>query len=662
MSILKENLGKLAVWMAQKSGITFESMNQHFERVRGGGVSAMNFKNSSDYLNAYELASYLGNLISIVANDISRLEVEVTDSKGKQIKDKRIEDFFSEPAQGLTLYELCQLSILHYILDGNIFWLVRQPTLAEVRNGRFFMYPLIPSLVDVYSISGLFITPGTQTNSMGIGGYRVTSDDGTYEVDTNSIIHTKMIGPKNYLRGMGKVQQNISVLDADRITTIFNNLFFANGASPSAIIQPEKDLSPVTFKQFSTQMRDMYEGQRNIGKMMIMPLAGKVTPGNLSQRDMQFIEQQRFTKENMREVVQVPSIMLTGSDTKYDSSDAQIAAYYKFTLPRYAKGYESALENVFRRFILKRPDIFVSIKFPKHYEIKAAPELFDRGAITGNDYREMLGLSRDESVATLNMYFMKLQLMPISGIVDPKSEEQQQNPKKSIKWTNDQQILIHNRAKSIKERTGKIIEKGVKQFYSGLESRVLAKYKDTGELSTKSFDDPFDLNEEIKRAEKDSVPFFTSAVTISLNDISEMFDITIDSSTKNRDVRLVVESLGKTYATETMNSRYDEIKKIISTTMEENKPHSEIAIKLKEYFSELRGENAWKATRIARTEAFYCWDQAAMLSYKELGVNTLDVVGCLDDHGNCNRRGIPIAEGSSLRFHPNHTGSIVPAR
>ena len=90
-------------------------------------------------------------------------------------------------------------------------------------------------------------------------------------------------------------------------------------------------------------------------------------------------------------------------------------------------------------------------------------------------------------------------------------------------------------------------------------------------------------------------------------------------------------------------------------------PISEISGQLKDYFSQLKGENAWMATRIARTEASYAWDQAAKLGYSEIGVKTCDVIGCEDNTGDCNARGIPISDIDNLDFHPNHRGSVVPS-
>lgn len=65
---------------------------------------------------------------------------------------------------------------------------------------------------------------------------------------------------------------------------------------------------------------------------------------------------------------------------------------------------------------------------------------------------------------------------------------------------------------------------------------------------------------------------------------------------------------------------------------------------------------------IARTETRYIYQDVAEIQYKNLGVKFVDVVGCVDleDYSDCGRRDVPLREVSSLVFHPNHIGHIMP--
>ena len=73
-----------------------------------------------------------------------------------------------------------------------------------------------------------------------------------------------------------------------------------------------------------------------------------------------------------------------------------------------------------------------------------------------------------------------------------------------------------------------------------------------------------------------------------------------------------------------------------------------------------------RAQLIARTETCALQDQAAIAAYKDMGVQTLDVLGCEDFEVmpgqvyGCNSKGIPVAVASGVEFHPNHRGALVP--
>jgi HK97 family phage portal protein len=666
---IKNNIeGKVIDWAYRKSAASFESLSGHFARLRGS-TSATTYTTPIEYLKAYELATLLGTLCDIVASHLASFRWELQDLKGNVIEDKKFIDFMANPCNEMTAKELIEYATLHVILDGNIFWMLRQPTMLEVSRKDYKIMPLNPALVDVYTDHGLCVSAGLDINAACIGRYQVRIDTGSLmNVLPKDIIHVKSMAPHNILRGMGKVQQNTAVLDEDRMTSIFNRMFFSQGARVSLIVTPDKDLSPVTFGEYSKKMRDVYEGAENQGKIFISPFAGSVTPGNLSQNDMQYIEQKQFTVDRICEIIQVPSILLSGSRTSYDSSEGQLKSYYESTLPRYGGYVESALTKI-ACLLLQRGDVFFKLKYPQFYSKETAKDLFDRGVITGNEYRRIFGLVPDESDDRLNERFMTMQYVKMDYILDTgvttepaTTPPTPDKPEKSIKkWSKPLQMSIHYRSKEVKSRIEKNMRRSVKSFYSGMEERVLQKFKNPSALSVKAKQEPFDIEDEIKRAKEAAKPMFTSALSISINEVNSIMGTDVSASTQSRAFNLVVEKLSIRYATETMNSRYDELRKLFDDFNSEGLPVSELAGELTDYFGELKGENAWKATRIARTESSHTWDQASVHAYKDIGVSVVDVIGCEDEEGDCNKQNVPISEADGLTFHPNHTGTITPS-
>ncbi len=92
---------------------------------------------------------------------------------------------------------------------------------------------------------------------------------------------------------------------------------------------------------------------------------------------------------------------------------------------------------------------------------------------------------------------------------------------------------------------------------------------------------------------------------------------------------------------------------------------TELKERVKDLFSTAKDS---QAERIARTEMSAAFDQVAIVNYQEVGIQTVDVIGCEDNDivpgqtFGCNSSNIPIAQAASIEFHPNHTGTIVPSR
>ncbi len=180
--------------------------NRFFSKNTG---DSSNFNNSKDYLNAYQLVSYVGNAVSLVSGDIGSLDWELVDSQGQAATDLTVETLLNEPMKGMTWNQWIARSTQHLLLDGNIFWLLDQTNaLAQVRNNVNELKILNPALVDVHDTQSEEIRSATSKISLGVGFYRVEINEKFIQVQPEDICQTQLPSPHNQLRGMGKVQQN----------------------------------------------------------------------------------------------------------------------------------------------------------------------------------------------------------------------------------------------------------------------------------------------------------------------------------------------------------------------------------------------------------------------------------------------------------------------
>lgn len=379
------------------------------QRSRGASTSEL-YGTPKQFLDAFSLASYAGNIISILADDLSGLDVDFYVAK-KEVENEELDNFL---IGGLSLQAFIQTATQHLLLDGNIFVLKKVENMANIVYGASEFVILNPSDVEIYTKNGVIVTANTNISNAEIGYYRVLSNQ---SISTNyppeQIIHFRAPSPHNTIRGMGKVQQNLTVFEQDRVSAIFNNQFFNQGAKIPYAIQPEETLSTINFNKFTKLIHESLEGASNWMKMFIMPVKGEIKAMQVSHTDMQYLEQRKFTKEDIREIFQVPVIILGGADARFDSAEEQLRAYYLFTLPRYGNGIERVLNAIYTE-AFRNKRLKVKIEYPKVYSSQFATQAFDRGAVTPNELRKVLGFEEIEGTPELEEFYQTTQYFPVN--------------------------------------------------------------------------------------------------------------------------------------------------------------------------------------------------------------------------------------------------------
>lgn len=652
----------------QKTAISMDGLNSHFNRVNGGpnSTSAI-LKNSTDFLNAYQLISYVGKNIHILAGDIAALDYYFEDASDKEVENPKLKMLFDEPNSLQSGYEFRYTLMAHLLLDGNYFILPDTTNMLDISQGKpTAIYILNPALVDIYDTHGQIVTSTTKTNSFKISHYLCTIGMKQYRFDHTDLIHVKLPSPHNSMRGMGIVQINATSMESDKLQTILNNAFLKSGASSNMLVTPAEEMGVAQYKMFKDQFLSEYTGSRNWFKPIFAPYGSKVSEMQIKHTDMQYIEQKAFTREDIDTFFGIPPIV-SGSlgNAKYDTAGEQIKIYNTRVLPRWAEllscGFNVITAPFNQEFELDIPES----SDPKEQNL-IAKDLFDRGSINGNEYRVMIGMDRRDDVDSLEEFFIGVNYIPVSDASMPALPAGKAYDSKAFRQSrqmSSRQRAIHASATRTKKVIQKHIYKSIIKFYAELKRTVLEDLeKNFDQYSKKALsEDMFNAQAVKADAVKSARSFFTSAVALGIKDVNESFNMSIDPTFKNNNVKLTVERLSKRYAEKTIDTRRNELRKIVTDGLSEGESVQTIKASVEDWVDTLvSGQNAWRADRIARTEASYAWDQASKIAYDELNVESFDVVGCEDNETDCNVQNVPMAEWDNLDFHPNHTGTRVP--
>ena len=660
-----------------KSTISADTLASHFARIRGGDGTSSTLKSSKNYLDAYQLISYVGFCAGVVAKTISALEWEIIDDRTGEATEKSIAaDVLMEPMPGVDNATWTRNITLHYLLDGNIYIAPQIDNVFQLKYNQYSLVVLNPALTWVMR-RNVPVLSNTPLNDVNISSYRVSNDGVQRDIEPDKVHRIIMPGPFNLVRGMGIVQQNKAILDSDRMTNIFNQQFFANGVRSNLIVKPPLAMGPKEFFAFKELFSAQNSGYGNWGEPIYVQPGSEVTPVNLAHKDVQYIEQKKLTKSNISNFFGLTPIVSGQLDqAKYDSASEQLRVYLTLTIPGYAVPIAEGITRIIK---LREPDKSFRYKISVIFSEEQLDKMFDRGIIKGNEYRSYSGMPEREDVPHLEEYFQTMSYIPVGMNMENTGDEDKGFASKGLDTkATRKQIQIHQFSHYVKLRAEDKVLKIQWEYHKGLKDQIseliekISKSipaQDVKEIDPTSITVNLLFNEAIEEEKmlKNARRFHTSAMALSINEgINKLYDVDIDSSFQNPKVKLVTEKLSTTYASRHVESTKEELRMILTKWQGSGESLNELKGLIQDRYNQDYGpyRDRWKAMRIARTESSYAYDQASKIGFEEIGVKECDVVGCKDgvkDGFDCLKTGIPISEVDSLSFPPNHTGTIVPA-
>jgi HK97 family phage portal protein len=195
---------------------------------------------------------------------------------------------------GQTFHEL---TFLHLQLAGEAFW-------GKVRNGLGKpeqLWPMVP-----YNMKEV---PGNGPDDFIKGWlYRVNGKDYAWPVE--DVVHIKLPDPNNFRRGMSIVKAAARAIETDTHAADWNRNFFRNSARPDFVLQTDATLTDETFKRLKAQWDDMHAGTDNAHKAAILEAGLKANTLTMSQKDMDFLESRKFSRDQILAMTGVSRVML----------------------------------------------------------------------------------------------------------------------------------------------------------------------------------------------------------------------------------------------------------------------------------------------------------------------------------------------------------------
>ncbi|MBX4215803.1 phage portal protein, partial [Candidatus Parcubacteria bacterium] len=311
-----------------------------------------NIQNMRDFLHRYADQAWVFSCIHVIQTKGAGVPLKIYKQDLKtgemlELPDHPLKKLLDSANPFMTGHDLLESTHGFKGLVGNAYWL-----LDEFVNGRpTTIYPLNPARVRVAANKDKYIT-----------GYVYESSPGVEPtpLDISEVLHFKNWNPNDDFYGMSPLSAARDASDAIMGADRYNKMFFENSAEPAGILTSEQPLQQGVFDRISLSWKKMHQGVRKAHKIAILDGGLKWQSTAISQRDMQFPELKKMSREDVLTVYGVPPVMVGVYDqVNYNTAQEQRRIFWIDTMiPELRK-----LEGVINERLVKPYDPTVIARY-----------------------------------------------------------------------------------------------------------------------------------------------------------------------------------------------------------------------------------------------------------------------------------------------------------
>ena len=407
-----------------------------------------------EYLDASTGWAYA--CISVIADELANIDFHLYQRKGEDMQ-----EIFNHPVLDL-LYKANS-----FTTKFDLFWLSAQ-YLETTGEAPWFLKIENKLPTDILLLRPDRITTIEAKDDRIVAGYSYQVGSKTITIDPNEIIFLRYPAPLSYLRGRGTMEAAAKTIDIDNFSEDFNKNFFYNAAVPNAVLKTDNNLTDAQRERLKKSLEQNYAGKNNAHKTILLENGLDWKPMVITQKDMDFLEQQRFSRDKILGIFRVPKTAL-GLTEDVNRANAE-ATDYVFSKRTIRPKMQRIIEQLNEFLLPLYPDgknlvLDFTDPVPENQEEKL--RYYESGLqnfwLTINDVRGKEGLDVFKKVG--DRLYMPFSLMPVSTTqndnIPPAEEEPVTEENKllnKIKRRNIENIKDYQ-----KNVIGKILEKEVEK-------------------------------------------------------------------------------------------------------------------------------------------------------------------------------------------------------
>ena len=337
--------------------------------------------------------SWVYACVDAIGDEVAQTDFRLWNvNKGKleEIVESPILDLLWKPNNFFTKFDLMKLISAFLSLTG-------EAPLYVVKNNKG-----IPTKLVLLDPAYLTLVPSKESDETDMVShylYRVYTATGYQELrlEVEEIVFLRDPDPNNQFRGRGPLSAMKNTHELDLLAEQYNKDFFKNSATPSMVLSTEKTLDKKVLERLQMEIKEKYEGHRNRHKTLILTHGLKKDSASASHADMQFVEQQKFSRDKILAMFRVPPTIL-GITEDVNRANAEASKYVfaeRVIKPKLIRISEQLTEFLLPMFKESKV-MFIDFEDPvpenKEFTLKTATDGYREGILTLNEARQMLRL------------------------------------------------------------------------------------------------------------------------------------------------------------------------------------------------------------------------------------------------------------------------------
>jgi len=282
-------------------------------------------------LNQYK--GWVYRAIKLISQEVATINLTLY-KNGKETEDERVLRPFYNPNKMLTRTELISSTQAYLELLGSCYWY----TPLTEQGKPVGIWILRPDLVQIVKSKDM---------ENPIKGYVYTVNGNRIPFSEEEVIPFMEFNPKSPLAGYSTLQATGSAVDTDNETKNWNNKFFKNSARPDVILEYSGTMDEKKYRKTQAEWEAKHKGSGNSHKVAILSGGLKMQKWNYSQKEMDFIEQRKFSRDEIFTGFGVPKDLMTNENASLAGSKTALWHFLRFTINPKMQSLTDTLNNYY---------------------------------------------------------------------------------------------------------------------------------------------------------------------------------------------------------------------------------------------------------------------------------------------------------------------------